>query len=103
MRGLGPVFVQFSGAQRKQGCPAMLQRVTIEFVVDVPNEGVARDVETRIHREHYARLCDVLQSVTGYTPLLAPDQPGLGVGSEPVTWNVAEQDWIALDDDGSDQ
>lgn len=80
----------------------MLQRVMIEFAVDVPNEGVARDVETRIHREHYARLCDVLQSVTGYEPLLAPNQRGLAVGSEPVIWNAEEQDWISLDDGGTD-
>jgi hypothetical protein len=80
----------------------MLQRVTIEFVVDVPNEGVARDVETRIHREHHGRLCDALQSVTGFTPLLAPGQQGLAVGSEPVTWNAEEQDWVAVDDEGTD-
>jgi hypothetical protein len=80
----------------------MLQRVTIEFAVDVPNEGVARDVGTRIHRERHAYLCDVLQSVTGYAPLLAPDQRGLTVGSEPVAWNAEEQDWVALDDDGAD-
>jgi hypothetical protein len=80
----------------------MLQRITIEFAVDVPNEGVARDVETRIHREHHAHLCDVIQSVTGYAPLLAPDQRGLTVGSEPVAWNAEEQDWVALDDDGAD-
>ena len=80
----------------------MLQRVTIEFAVDVPNESVARDVETRIHREHQAHLCDVLQSVTGYAPLLSPEQRGLIVGSEPVTWNTKEQDWAALDDDGTD-
>jgi len=81
----------------------MLHRVTIEFAVDVPNESVARDVEIRIHREHHARLCDVLQSVTGYEPLLTPDQRGLAVSSEPVTWNVIEQDWIALDDEDSDE
>jgi len=81
----------------------MLQRVAIEFVVDVPNEDVARDVETRIHREHHARLCDVLQSVTGYTPLVSPNQPGIAVGSELVTWNAAEQDWVALDDDSTDE
>jgi hypothetical protein len=77
----------------------MLHRVTIEFAVDVPNEGVARDVETRIYREHQARLCDALQSVTGYEPLLTPEQRGLAVSSEPVTWNAAEQDWISIDDD----
>lgn len=103
MRDLRLVFVQFSRTQRKQGCPAMLQRVTIDFVVDVPNEGVARDVETRIRREHHGHLCDVLQSVIGHTPLLTPDQPGLAVESEPVTWNDAERDWIALDDDGTDE
>lgn len=80
----------------------MLQRITIDFAVDVPNEGVARDVETRIRREHHAHLCDVLQSVTGYAPLLAPDQRGIAVGSEPVRWNAEEQDWVALDDDGTD-
>ncbi len=94
--------MQLSGAQRKQGCPPMLQRITIEFAVDVPNEGVARDVETRIHREHHAHLCDTLQSVTGYAPLLAPDQRGLTVGSEPVTWNEEEQDWVVDDKDSTD-
>jgi hypothetical protein len=80
----------------------MLQRVSIEFAVDVPNEGVAGDVETRIGHEHLARLCDVLQSVTGYEPLRAPGQRGLSVGAEAVTWSATEQDWVALDDDGDD-
>jgi hypothetical protein len=80
----------------------MLQRVTIEFAVDIPNEGIARDVETRIQREHLAHLCSVLQAVTGYEPLLAPGQRGLNVGSEPVTWNTTERDWVALDDDDTD-
>lgn len=80
----------------------MMQLVTIAFAVDVPDEGVARDVEMRIGREHLTQLCDVLQSVTGHEPLLAPGQRGLNVGSEPVNWNATEQDWVALDDDGND-
>lgn len=75
----------------------MLQRVSIEFVVDVPNEGVAGDVETRIGREHHASLCNMLQSVTGYEPLWAPGQRGLSVGTEPVTWSATEEDWVPLD------
>ncbi len=76
----------------------MMQRVLIEFVIDIPNMGVAGDVETRIAREHHARLCDVLQSVTGYQPLQAPDRVGLYVATEPVTWDAAERDWIGPDD-----
>ena len=76
----------------------MMQRVIIEFVVDVPNADVAKDVETRIAREHQARLCDVLQSVTGYQPLRTPGTPGLYVAIEPVTWNEAERGWIGEDD-----
>jgi hypothetical protein len=77
----------------------MMQRVLIEFVVEVPNADVAGDVETRIGHEHQARLVDVLRSVTGYQPLQAPGQVGLYVASEPVTWNAAEGDWIGPDDD----
>lgn len=80
----------------------MMHRVLVEFVVDLPNADVARDVETRIGSEHHARLCDVLQSVTGYEPLQAPGRPGLLVGTEPVTWNAGEQDWIGPDD-GADE
>jgi hypothetical protein len=80
----------------------MMHRVLIEFAVDVPNDDVARDVETRIGHEHLARLCDVLQSITGHEPLRAPGQQGLYVGTEPVTWSAAEQDWVALDDDNND-
>lgn len=80
----------------------MLQRVTIEFAVDVPNEGVAGDVMTRIRREHHAQLCEVLQSVTGYAPLVAPEQRGIIVGSEPVDWDEVEQDWVSLDDEGDE-
>jgi hypothetical protein len=80
----------------------MMQRVLIEFVVDIPNPDVANDVETRIAREHQARLCDVLQSVTGYQPLQAPGRTGLYCGSEPVTWNEAEQEWIGQDDGDDD-
>lgn len=81
----------------------MLQRVLIEFVVDIPNPDVARDVETRLYREHQARLCDVLQSVTGYQPLQAPGRLGLRVATEPVTWNEAEQDWVGPDNDDDDE
>ena len=80
----------------------MMQRVLIEFVVDLPNMDVASDVETRIGREHQARLCDVLQSVTGYQPLQIPGRLGLYVVTEPVTWDEDEQDWIGPEDDGDD-
>ena len=76
----------------------MFQRVLIEFVVEIPNPDVAKDVETRIAREHQARMCDVLQAVTGYQPIQAPGRPGLHVATEPVTWNEAERDWIGPDD-----
>jgi len=92
------------GHNENRGARAMMQRVSIEFAVDVPNEDVARDVEIRIGREHLPRLCEVLQSVTGYEPLWAPGQRGLHVGTEPVTWSAVEQDWISPDDnvDNSD-
>jgi hypothetical protein len=77
----------------------MHHRVLIEFVVDVPNEGVARDVLTRIGREHQARLVETLASVMGYVPLQAPGRPGLGVAQEPVTWHEAAKDWVGEDDD----
>ena len=82
----------------------MYQRVLIEFVVEVPNEGVTRDVQTRIAKEHTARLGDVFQSVTGYQPVRKPGVPGFYCALEPVTWNEAEQDWIGPDDvdDGDD-
>ena len=80
----------------------MFQRVLIEFVVEVPNEGVARDVQTRIAKEHTARLGDVFQSVTGYQPLRKPATPGFYCATEPVTWNDAEADWIGPDDNDDD-
>lgn len=55
----------------------MTHRVLIEFVVDVPNADVARDVETRLMREHHARMCETLKAVTGYDPLRAPGKVGL--------------------------
>lgn len=76
----------------------MRQRILIEFAVEVPSEAVAGDVVTRIGREHSARLCEVLQSVTGYEPLSAPGRRGLQVGTEPVTWDPVEQDWVGSDD-----
>lgn len=76
----------------------MFQRVLIEFVVEVPNEGVARDVQTRIAKEHTARLGDVFQSVTGFQPVRKPGFPGFYCATEQVTWNEAEQDWIGPDD-----
>ena len=81
----------------------MMQRVLIEFVVDLPNHDVAADVATRISREHTARLCDVLQSVTGYQPLMTPDRPGLYVATEPVTWNADEREWVGPEDEDEDE
>ena len=82
----------------------MMQRVLIEFVVDVPNMDIAADVETRIAREHTAHLAEVLQSITGYQPLRTPGAPGFFLATEPVTWNEAEKDWIGPDgpDDDDD-
>jgi hypothetical protein len=80
----------------------MHHRVLIEFVVDVPNESVARDVLTRVGREHQARLVETLASVMGYVPLQAPERPGLGVAQEPVTWNEAAKDWVGEDDEDDD-
>ena len=80
----------------------MMQRVLIEFVVDVPNMDIAADVETRIAREHTARLADVLQSITGYQPIRTPGQPGFFLATEPVTWNEAEKDWVGPDDGNED-
>jgi hypothetical protein len=77
----------------------MMHRVLIEFAVDVPNPGVARDVETRLTREHLGRVCETLKAVTGYDPQYAPGKTGLTVGIEPVTWNEAAQEWIGPDDD----
>jgi len=77
----------------------MMQRILIEFVVDLPNADVAKDVETRLTREHLGQVCEVLKSVTGYAPLRAPGEVGLLVAHEPVTWNAAERDWIGEDDE----
>ena len=76
----------------------MMQRVLIEFVVDVPNMDIAADVETRISREHTAHLAEVLQSITGYQPLRTPGAPGFYLATESVTWDEAEKDWIGPDD-----
>ena len=85
-----------------KGEQAMMQRVLIEFVVEIPSLDVAKDVETRIAREHQARLCDVLQSVTGYPPIRQPGKTGIYVATEPVTWNEAEQFWVGPDDGDDD-
>lgn len=76
----------------------MMHRVLIEFVVDVPNADVARDVETRIGREHIARVCDLIQSVTGFEPLQAPGERGLYTATEEVTWDAREKMWLGSDD-----
>lgn len=77
----------------------MNTRVLIEFVVDVPNEGVARDVQTRLTREHHARLCEVLAEVMGYEPLQAPGKVGVLVALEGVTWLADLQDWVGDEDE----
>jgi hypothetical protein len=74
-------------------------RVLIEFVVDVPNDGVANDVGTRLTQEQHMRVRDVIASVTGYEPLRAPGQPGFFVGIDEVQWNAKEKDWDEVDDD----
>ena len=80
----------------------MLHRMLIEFVVDVPDAGVAKDVQTRLAREHQVRVVETLVSVMGYVPLQAPERPGIAVAYEPVTWSASEQDWIGEDDDEDD-
>lgn len=80
----------------------MFQRVSIEFVVEVPNADVAGDVKTRISREHSARLAEVFTSVTGYTPLRQPGTGGFSLATEPVTWDAAERDWVGPDDDDNE-
>ena len=80
----------------------MFQRVLVEFVVEVPNPDVAKDVATRISREHTARLADVLQNITGYQPIRTPGAPGFFLATEPVTWNEAEKDWVGPDDGDDD-
>jgi len=77
----------------------MMQRFFIEFVVDVPNEAVAGDVETRLARENLPRLCDVLQELTGYAPLATPKERGIRVAYEEVVWNAKAQDWLGEDDE----
>lgn len=72
-------------------------RILIEFVVDIPNNGVARDVLTRLTREHHARLCEVLTSVMGYEPLQVPGKTGVLVALEEVTWDG--QDWVSSEDE----
>jgi hypothetical protein len=81
----------------------MMHRVLIEFVVDLPNPDVAKDVETRLVREHALRVCETLKSVTGYDPLVAPDRKGILVGHEPVTWDSGAQDWIGEGEDDDDE
>lgn len=98
--GIGAILTR---AQSWCSLGHMHHRILIEFVVDVPNADVARDVETRIAREHLPRMCDTLRSITGYEPLRAPDQRGLAIAHEPVTWNAAEQDWIGEDDGDDDE
>ena len=80
----------------------MMQRVLIEFVVDVPNTDVAGDVMTRLTREHATKMNEMIASVTGFAPMRAPGKPGLLVASEAVTWNEADQDWVGPDDDDDD-
>jgi hypothetical protein len=77
----------------------MNMRVWIEFAVDVPNDGVAKDVHTRLTREHHTRLCEVLTSVMGYEPLQAPGKGGMVIVLEGVTWDPDEQDWVSSEDE----
>lgn len=77
----------------------MTHRVLIEFVVDVPNEGVLRDVETRLTTEHGEHLFGVLTSVMGHEPLRAPGHPGMVVMTEPVHWDKREEEWVGEGDE----
>jgi hypothetical protein len=80
----------------------MMVRVTIEFVVDVPNMDVAGDVHTRLAREHHVKVREMLQAVTGYEPFAQPGRPGIAVGAESVTWSAEENDWVGDGDDDED-
>lgn len=80
----------------------MLHRVLIEFAVDVPDAAVARDVETRLTREHLGRVCETLRAVTGYDPQYAPGKTGLAVWTAPTTWDADDQAWTEPDDDDDD-
>lgn len=81
----------------------MMHRILIEFVIDIPNADVAKDVETRLVREHHANLCQTLTSVTGYEPLQRPGRPGILVAHEFVTWSDSAQDWIGESDDDDEE
>lgn len=81
----------------------MQQRFIIEFVVDLPNPDVAKDVETRLAREHLARVCEVIQDVTGYEPLSSPGHRGISIGHEPVTWSASDRDWRSEDEEDEDE
>lgn len=80
----------------------MMHRVLIKFAVDVPNSAVARDVETRLTREHVGRVCETLRDVTGYDPQFAPGRTGLTVWTAPATWDEDEGAWAVPDDDEDD-
>ena len=101
LRGRVPV-VRWSAKPTRKADQIMYQRQLIEFIVEVPNEGVANDVKTRISKEHTARIAEMLQSVTGYQPIRQPGAPGFYLATEPVTWNDAEKDWVGPDDDEDD-
>jgi hypothetical protein len=75
-------------------------RILIEFIVDVPSSGVARDVQTRLTREHHARLCEVLTSVMGYEPIQVPGKAEVLVAVENVSWDISDQEWISTEEAG---
>ena len=95
--------VRWSAKPHRKADQIMYQRQLIEFIVEVPNEGVANDVKTRISKEHTARIAEMLQSVTGYQPIRQPGAPGFYLATEPVTWNDAEKDWVGPDDDDDEE
>lgn len=78
-------------------------RVLIEFVVDVPNDGVARDVETRLTAEHGNRLFDILTSMMGHEPIRAPGKQGMFVSTEPVQWNGKHNEWLGEGESPDDE
>jgi hypothetical protein len=91
------------GETTRKADQIMYQRQMIEFIVEVPNEGVAGDVKTRIAKEHTAKIAEMLQSVTGYQPLRQPGAPGFFLATEPVTWDADEGDWVGPDDDEDEE
>lgn len=71
----------------------MLERFYIEFVVDLPNKGVVKDVEIRLTRENLPQVVTAIQAAIGYEPLCQPGQRGINVGHDEVKWDSKAKGW----------